>query len=164
MKYSIFLLICTVLLSSCKDDGNSYDSIPLGDRQFAFSMIDSENEDLLNPEIQGTYNTDQIKLYYLVEGEKEEVYEANLKYPRAYNIDAVDGMFYINIFANFNDEDEWPVTFIEWNGDDADTVKCEFSKENVKIIKKTWYNDELVWNWEMPVPDDVRPIYFNVVK
>ena len=159
MRYSVILILSIISLCSCvknSDNCNSKHPPIIG---FQFTISNFFGEDLLNPEIQGTYNTNNIKLYYLINGEKEEVFSSNNKYPRNYKIDPYDGRYYITIFPNSTESEEYPITYVEWSDQDTDTIECAFDRgeDKVTIIRKIWFNDKLVWNF------DGDPI-FEIVK
>ena len=144
MKKIILFALAFISLNACNKDENNTAEFNLN-RSFSILITNSENEDLLDPETPGTYNTNNIKIFYLIDGEKIERYDPNRDAPRAYVIGYAAERYGITIYPNIDESEEYPVTYIQWNEQDTDTVKCQFNRgDNFLYLTKLWFNDELV--------------------
>src|SRR5690606_16006177 len=153
-----FLIIA--LLSSCSsDDIKEQFNLDVG---FEFSIKDSEGNDLLNPQNPNSFNEPDIKLFYLVNGEVNEVYDGNMDYPRNFVIHEYPptSEYRIGVFLNHAETEELPITYIKWNETDTDTLKCEIYRTNsLTKITKLWLNDVQIWTSS----DNTEP-YFELIK
>ena len=57
----------------------------------------------------------------------------------------------MKLFLNHSVTEEYPITLIEWNTNDTDTIKTYFRRgiENntdYEICEKIWLNDVLIWD------------------
>lgn len=160
MKYLslTFLFFTICLLYSCQEDVGSQAHFNL-DTYVDLSVRDAQGQDLLDPSNQEAFLENEIKLYYLVNGEQEEVFDGNLDYPRHFFIyeNEIDGAFVIRIFPNEAMENHLSTTFIQWNEEESDTLECEFvSGNNFLIATQLWWNDQLIWNNQDDAFPDVR--------
>jgi hypothetical protein len=82
----------------------------------------------------------------LIDENKELFYRGNFDYPRGYALlEDANGEKYLRLFLNT--QGELPVTLIQFNDTDIDTIECEFIRKNGNInCAKIWYNDVLEWN------------------
>jgi len=141
MKYLIAM--ATVLFSSCSSDDSDQFIV---DTHIDVLIKDSNGNNLLDPENVNSYKEEQIKIFYLVNGQQSEVNNSNLDYPKGFFIYEHENEFRIRIFPNSDKNEETPVTYIMWNNTDIDTIKCSIErKSNSEICKKVWLNDNLVW-------------------
>lgn len=143
MKILNTFFLAMVLLSCNSDDNNETDFV----YSIGFEMIvkNGGGIDLLNQNSPNTLNTNDIKLYYLINDVSEEVYNPNLDLPRNYMIyEHSDGFYRIKIFPNYAQSEEFPTTYIEWGENDTDTIKCQFKYTNNSIaLTKVWFNEIL---------------------
>lgn len=152
MKNIIFILSTIMVFSSC-------DSQELGGTAYNVSTsieitVESENGvDLLNPDNPNSFREDSIKIYYLIDGIVEEIYNPDMDTPRKFNIhEPQEGSFGkywmglgLNVHISDSTEAGGAITYIKWNSMDTDTVKCTIKVGvNYVILDKVWYNDELV--------------------
>ncbi len=155
------LLLSVIFLSSCRSGGD----ICCFNYSTSFDIIvkNSEGEDLLNPDTPNSLNTDKIKLFYLKNGVKEEVYYPNLDAPRHYSINLYEDNWYkIHILPNGLQSELLPVTYIEWNENDTDTIMCKIEHlDNAVLLKKLWYNNELKIDFSNPQYSDW---VFEIIK
>lgn len=111
-------------------------------------VSDSEGRNLLNPETPGYFKEEDIRIYFVRNGVREEVYRANLDTPRNFSIDEYnsDHEYAMKLFPyEGNSDKEVTTTIIRWNKVDEDTVACEVRREDSYTgISKVWYNGELV--------------------
>lgn len=141
---NLIIIISAVLLSACqKEDNNQFNL----DTSFSMSIFDKNNVDLLNPENNNSFTEENIEVLYLIDGEEIKVNEPNLDYPKGFRIFKNDSEYRIGVFPNTNENLDFPITYIIWNGVDRDTIKCEIQRtDNSEICKKIWYNGELTWD------------------
>ena len=140
---NLIIIVLLLILVSCSSEESKNDATYSID--FEMIVKNSDGADLLNPNTPNTFNTPNIKLFYLKKGILEEVYSPTADFPRNYKIyQHIDGIYRIGIFPNDSKSENLPVTHIEWNATDTDTIKGEFYySENAVIIQKVWFNDEL---------------------
>lgn len=144
---TLFNLSCfsLLLLASCKKS-----DVPLGvniDTQVNLILKNQSGRDLLNPSTPGYYNPENIRLYYLKDGKKQEVYKPTADYPRNFFVIKNEGNneYCIRIFANETTVDrEITTTYVQWNAARQDTIKTLMSVgPNYIYADKVWYNGEL---------------------
>jgi hypothetical protein len=157
---NLLAIVVIALLCSCSSDDSPEQFVY--DVGVEFSIKDSQGNDLLNPENENTLNSSEIKLFYVVNGAVEEVYDGNMDYPRNYVIYdyAPVSEYRISVFLNNADTEAQPITYIQWNATDTDTLRSEiYRRNNLVKIKTLWLNNELIWSDE----DGTEP-YFELVK
>ncbi len=112
------------------------------------NVTDSAGHDLLDPAYQGSYNADSIKLYYLINGETQEVFDGRLDMPRNFRILKLNdsSKYVIQIGLNADESSALPVTYIQWKYNDMDTITATYNRSEGSIIcTKVWYNGILKW-------------------
>ena len=145
-KQFFFQIFCIVFLLSCQNNTNEdMENEPLANTIF-IKLKNLSGDDLLNPNVNGTYNTSEIKIFYKKDGVFEEFYNPNLDFPRNFNIGINNntGNYEMFISLNYYLNDQNPITLIKWNDTDTDTVKADYypnGKNN--ILQKVWYNNLL---------------------
>lgn len=163
MKNLLIILTVTTLLACSKsDETNEIKQYYSFDANLEFSIFNSLNEDLLNPENTNHLNTSKFKVFYVINGEKQEVYESNLDYPRKFKIFKHENEYRIRIFLNYTDSAEKPITYIQWNESDTDTIEVSFNRiENVAVLQDIiWLNGEQIW----VRGDNTTDPYFVLIK
>lgn len=120
---------------------------------FEFSVFNSQDVDLLDPTTPNHLEEDDIKIFYEIDGKMIEVYESHLDHPRKLFIFEHENEYRIRVFLNHSDTSDEPITYIQWNDDDTDTVKATFERaKNYLRISKVWLNDTEIWDmssgWE----------------
>lgn len=150
MKYVFSLLI--ILLLSCAPETDCCSNFDVG---MQLGVFDSNGFDRLNPGNVNAFTSQNIKIYYVIDGVTE------------YQSSGEGDVF--KVFKSENHENytislgvyikENPsTTLIKWNETDIDTIKCEVLRtSNNTRITKVWYNNELKW-------DGVNERYFEIVK
>lgn len=139
------LLTGLLLLLSCSDGGDDICCMTITDT-FTVILKDKEGKDLLNPASPHCIVPDSIKLFYVVNNTEYEIYNPKSDSPRNFIVykNMSDDLFRIQIYANHSPEEAFPITYIQWNPHDRDTIKCEFeTKPNSILLKKLWYNNVL---------------------
>ena len=150
-KFVLFTLI--LLIMSCKKEGVKNVGFVL-DASVDMKLINNQGVDLLNSNIDNTYNTSDIRLYYLQGGQvKQYNGGSNQDYPKGYFI-FLDSENYnnIRIFLNHDDNEEYPITYIKWNELDTDTIKTHYKRSQTIIaLDSIWYNGMLHWTFNSNV-------------
>lgn len=149
MKKLVLILVFTTLFACDKSnetEGQSY-GVQI-DAHLEFSIINSQKEDLLNPENPNHMDVSSFKLFYVIDGEKKEVYNPNYDNPRNFMIYKHENEYRIGISLNLNHSEmsSKTTTYIQWNNNDTDTLEALFGKTPNGIFKtKIWLNGELIW-------------------
>jgi hypothetical protein len=146
MKYlSIAIMVLSIF--SCEDIPTNIDIVT------HLLVYNDQNENLLDPTTIGCYKEEEIKLYYLKNGVKEEVYNVSYNWPRNFDIFKVEStddyaMVLVPLEGKINGE--ITTTIIKWSDQDEDTVKTEMirfeTNVNVTSISKIWFNDKLLYD------------------
>ena len=96
-----------------------------------------------------------MKLYYLVNGEKIEVYDSNMAYPRNIGLITETTPYTLGITTYDGDEDliseengvktGVSIAYLELNENVSDTIKTQWESKEGKyfVNRKVWYNGEL---------------------
>ncbi|HEX9650416.1 MAG TPA: hypothetical protein VGA21_07640 [Cyclobacteriaceae bacterium] len=138
----LIISMAMVLFSSCISEDDQF----IVDVGIGISVKGSIGEDLLDPENPSSYKESDIKLHYLKNGQKQEVFFPNLDNPKGFGITQNQEGYRIGILPNIDKTEEFPLTLIEWNSTDTDTIKCSIErKSNSEICTKVWLNENLVW-------------------
>lgn len=134
--------------------------------QEQFTILNQRGDDLLNPNTSNYYPLDKMKLYYLINNEKIEVFDANMAYPR--NIKLIDetNPYRLGIFT-YNGEEGLisevngvkigkSVALLELREGVTDTIITEWKSIDNKYFAngKVWYNGVL--HEPATVPFEVR--------
>ncbi|ACT92120.1 hypothetical protein [Dyadobacter fermentans] len=136
----LFLIIFCFLIFGCKD--KKINSVNI-DTNIDIVLVNSSGANLIE---QNEISDSNIKVYYLINGKKELYFKGNLDYPRGYAI--VKDSENRNIFRLYpNDNQETPITLIEFPNSDIDTIQCDFNKSGSSTIcTQVSYNDVIKWN------------------
>ena len=148
MKKYVILMISLMIIGCSKDNQNENINAFNLDVGVEFSVINSDGEDILNPNNPNAINKSDIKLFYLIDGVKKEVYNSNYDYPRNFKIYEHQNEYRITIWQNNTDSEEKPLTFVQWSKDENDIDKIETIYErtsNAVLQRKIWLNDDLLW-------------------
>ena len=150
---TIISILMLAMLFSCSDNCCDDDNI---DRILTLTVKDNQGNDLLAPQILGTYNTANITIFYLINDEKVSVqrYSGYLDYypNNIYGYEIVEagntsGTYTMKIFLNniYSEEDLY-TTYIKWNDIDTDTIDCKIEKQEGSVYcSKVFYNGNNVW-------------------
>lgn len=143
MKKIFYTILCLLLMNSCNNENEEQYNLDVG---FELSIINSNGEDILNPNHTNAIKHSDIKLFYLINGEKEEVYNGNYTYPRNFKIYEHQNEFRIGISQNYSDMEEKPLTYIQWNDIDTDTIESIYERNSNSVLqRKIWINGDLLW-------------------
>jgi len=166
----IFLFIITLIIASpstTKKASFVYDTV------IKIGVTDMDCNDLLNPSNPASFKKEEIKIFYLKQGIVEEVYNENMRAKRNFLIDENDIELWKNLFPNSeylvrlfpNDSilEEFPITYIQWNSKNTDTIKCKYERSAEVIgCSKVWLNGELLWG--EGTGDYSKPRHIDIVK
>ena len=132
-----------LVFSACQDGPDCCTNIST---DVNMTVRGSDGADRLNPDNQGAFRAEDIDLFYLINGETKRFFRGNLDNPKNFFIDTTRTPHVITIIPNDAETEPYPVTYIQWNDDDTDTLRCAFHRtENSVVCTKVWYNDELKW-------------------
>lgn len=118
------------------------------------SILNATGEDLLDPNNPNSFRVNDIKTYHLINGEVKLAGADDVLFQES------NGLFVFRTFVNYEGNDEYPITYIDWDETDRDTIKSEIyrTKNSIRAIK-VWFNDDLMWDAENGgIP------YFTIVK
>lgn len=140
------ILLIAMALFACKKSNDLKNSWIIDDG-VEFSVFNADNEDLLDPETANHLNTSEIKLFYLVDGKMEEVYNPMYQFPRNFMIYKHEHEYRIAINLNFTADT--CITYIQWNPYDVDTLEATYRKrtDDLVQISKVWLNGTQIWDW-----------------
>ena len=115
---------------------------------FELSVFNSQNEDLLDPATTNHYEEAGIKLFYEVYGEMIEVYDPNMDSPRNFMIYKHENEYRIQVTLNYSDTSNKPITYIQWNNNETDTLKVLLRRGDGFVLKRNvWLNGLEIWDW-----------------
>ena len=160
MKSKLLLGILGAFLAiGCSQERPGADTFNL-DVAVEITVQNEKGQNLLDPKTEGAINPEDIKLYYVEDGKAQEVYDETSDLPKSFMIFQTGGTYRMRILQNHLDSDDRPLTLIQWNETDVDTIQSEYLKGDRYIIQdKIYYNGKLSWS----TGDSFEP-YFEVVK
>lgn len=163
----LFIISVIITTISCNKSEETDDIIPYNSSIISasveFSIVNDQDEDLLNPENPGHINEDDINLYYLIDGEKRQVYDPMMDYPKNFKIyKHQDQSYRIIIFLNHTETSDKPVTYVEWNQNDIDTIEATYARyDNGGILSQDiWLNGGHIWERG----NNAVKAYFKLIK
>ena len=147
---SLFLVSSfTVLLSACSEYEPLCGCTNI-DIVTRIIVTDSENRNLLDPSTPDHFKEEDIRIYYVKNGEREEVFNPNLDIARSFKIEqyGTDSEYAMKLFPDMEAKDsETTTTIIKWSTTSEDTVECEIHHEGGSTtITKVWYDGELAYD------------------
>lgn len=154
---NLILIVFVISFLACDKKDEIVEEQQNIDILFELSVFNSDNEDLLDTATSGHIVESEIKLFYEVDGEIVEVYNANYTFPRNYLVYKHEDEYRIRVFMNHSESAERPITYIKWTDDDSDTLKAEFERPGGSILKRyVWFNDLEVWDWTLNEEEHYR--------
>jgi len=140
----LLLSVLITLFSSCEEKLCGCTVI---DADVNIVITDSDNRNLLDPSTPGHFNKEDIRIYFVRNGQRQEAYAPNLDAARYFSINQTtdDNGFVMKLLPDLETRDsDITTTIIKWNETEEDVVTCEVRhSDNTTIITKVWYNDEL---------------------
>ena len=147
MKKLLTILAITIFFSCDSNDEIDIFGYNYGDN-VVFKIYNPQGEDLLDPATPNHMKESEMKLFYLVKGVKEEVYNGFLTHSQNFVIRKSDNEkeYHITIFLNSDvDKSGKAITYIQWNEKDTDTIEATFyESKNYIFTKEVWLNGKLV--------------------
>jgi len=149
MKKLLLLLAIASLFACSKSDEVGPANI---DRIFDFSVFNSLDVDLLDPLTTNHYESNEIIVFYEIDGEKIRV--AN---PTIYQH---ENEYRMRLYLNDSNASDNSITYIQWNTSDIDTLEAVFKRTEFSVEKRTvWLNNLEIWDWTI---DDEG--YYKLIK
>ena len=146
MKTILSIFILALVLSSCKKEKSNESVFDVG---VDITVKSKDGKDLLNPSTQNAYLAQNIKIFYLINGVKEEVFYENYDHPRNFMIYEKDGVYRMGLTLNYSSTEAYPITYVQWSENNTDTLKTEIFRESgIESCKDIWLNNNLVWKNE----------------
>ena len=159
MKNLIYI-IAAIFVIGCSDDDEYMVCCNTGTHMDGIEIaVKNENgADLLDPNNPEAYQENNIKLFYKVDGEIVEVYDSTLDSPRNINIYKHENEYRIGINLNYDRNEDQPITYIQWNETDRDTIKAQFHYTGPEDSNYSFTIENLWFNGTEKEP------YFEIVK
>ncbi|MEX1383395.1 hypothetical protein [Lutibacter sp.] len=159
MKKLLIILAVTTFIA-CNKSNDTIDAFYLGSG-LEFSISNANNEDLLNPENPNKIDTESIRIFYVINGEKVNVYNPNLTNSRNFLVFKHENEYRIGITLNHTETSEKPITYIQWNEGDTDTVEVVYNRTSNSVMQNIiWLNGEQVWE----IGSNTVDPYFKLIK
>ena len=153
MKILNGLFIIITLMTGCsKDDDTNRDQQFVLDNGIEISILNAQDEDLLNPANRNAYSFNEMKLFFLIKGKKKEVYNINADQPRNLFLFNKTKPYKLGVgtyegIENFTSKEKDVITgehiaYLELSDTDTDTIRTLWEyKENFYFRNiKVWYN------------------------
>ena len=157
MNKFLIILVAFLIISCSKNSAS--DVVDVG---IHLKLENSSGIDLLDPGVDNSYNNENIKLFYLLNGVEQYYLCGNCDHQKGYYFFERDNRYVMSIHTNIEVQQDGtdPVTYIQWNETDRDTIQCHIKRnEDGSLIfcAKVWYNDVLVY-------DNNGERYFTIIK
>ena len=141
------LIILLMLLSSCNSDNNMQETNIEAD--IGFYLLDSNGNDLLNPNNPNGIDLDIVRVYEIINGEEVEINNPNLDGPHGFVLLEPEGIYdkyRLSLGLNIKEISNPTTTIVKWNTTDIDIFKSEYNRgDNFIICTKIWLNNDIVW-------------------
>lgn len=144
---NLLLIILSSFFVAC----STIDDVPLCYNISAnvdFSVINAQNEDLLNPSNPNRLPVSGIKIFFVVNGKNQEVSNPMLDNPSGFRIykREDEAKYRIGVSLNHVETVEKPITYIQWSNADIDTLEASFERSPCGIAQQViWLNGKKVW-------------------
>lgn len=139
---NLLLLLATMIFSACNQSEEINPEYYNIDAKAEFSIVNSENIDLLDPKNTDHLDTSKFKIFYL----NQEVNNTNSDYPKGFRIYKHEKEYRIAVFLNHSDTEEKSTTFVHWNDNDSDKIEVSFLRSKNGVIQNViWLNGNKVW-------------------
>lgn len=140
---TLSILLATLAIISCGDDEKEQAVLAT---PFEFTVTDISGKDLLDPKNSDAFKESEIKLFYLIDGNVQEVYDLNKDYPRNFLIYRRENSYRIRVFLNQSQTEGISKTLIQWKESDVDVFSAKFiTSETSVIVESVWLNEKLIW-------------------
>lgn len=155
MKKLAMIIMIFVAISCSENNDDNPEIATVNALGIEISITDGNGNDLLDPNNPNAFLEENIRLYYKVNGQVEEVYDSHLTHPRHFLVFQHESEYRIRVFLNEKENATQTITYIKWNATDTDTIKAELRRwgaSNV-AVDEVWYNGGLKNSY-----------YFEIVK
>lgn len=144
------LIILLIALSSCSSNNTIEETnIEAG---IVFYLLDTEGNDLLDPNNSNSINLNSVKVYEIINGQEVEINNPNLDGPRGFVLLEPEGIYNkyrLSLGLNITEISNPTTTIVKWNTTDIDIFKSEYNRgDNFIICTKILLNNEVVWKTE----------------
>ena len=144
-KLFLPILALSIMLGmvSCNDNKDCC-GIPPPTTVLIVAYVDSANNDLLNPNNEGSYAENEIMLFYEVDGEKQEP-QTGADSTSNWGYIPITGQDFsraLTIQLNDASDKAERITYIQLSESDTDTVVHTVVDGNDYHLKRLWYNGE----------------------
>ena len=167
----IGILIISISLSCSKKEEENPGSLGFYiDQSVLITMVNEDGVDLLDPQIESAYNSSKVKIFHLINNKKVFYYDNMLNAPGGYKTynpyERLDSSYYVFCLLRTStdgstNEASQSTTYIEWNDNDTDTIKCQlYESDGYLGCTKVWCNGKVVWEKEV----DSGERTFNLIK
>ncbi|MHB0755333.1 hypothetical protein [Polaribacter sp. M15] len=163
MKNLLIILVAIAFLSCSNDNENEIICCYNLESFFDFSVFNQDGEDLLNPNSLNKLDQRDIKIFYVLNGESQEVnLGSNYAYPRGFRIYEYQSEYRIRVFLNHSENESKPITYIKWGEDyGTDKIDVSFQRHQNSLLQDTiWLNDEKIWERG----DNTTNPYLSLIK
>ena len=145
---NLFLTLVATIIIACSQSEEMEPQYYNIEAAMEFSIVNSENIDLLNPENANHLDTSKFKIFYLNNGTSQEVNNPNSDYPKGFRIYQHANEYRIRVFLNHSETEEKPTTYIKWydNNFDIDTIQVSYQRTENSILQNIiWKNGNKIW-------------------
>lgn len=127
INFLLPILFCLIFANCNKENKNAHSMVV---DVFVKAIIENNSgQDMLNPDVNGHFNKENIKIINLVNGQEKEYYQPNLDLAKGFRINNLSGKFIIDIVPTMPDfakdveyDKKTTTTYIEWLPGNRDTI------------------------------------------
>ena len=152
MKTIIMVLVIAVVALSCSKNEKPIKGF-VYEVNVDFNILNQNGEDLLNSKTSGYFPFEDMKLFYLINGEKVEVFDPNLDFPRSIMLITETSPYTLRCFTSssengFTHEENGlkigtATAYLQLNVNDTDTLITEWTSGDYSFVNsEIWYNGE----------------------
>lgn len=148
---------CTLMIAICMvlwgcEKGEKPVCCIAFDNEVIIRLVNTSQQNLLDPAVPGSFAKTGIRIYDLVEGQSGPVPSTGIE---VFKVDSSSKDFpneyLVRVFTNIQNvqrgETKNMTTYIEWNKTDTDTIVCRINKPGGSVFcEKVWYNGAVVWD------------------
>jgi len=100
----------------------------------------------MDPFLENHIDVSKANIYYLINGVTIKQYNSSLDCPSNLCDIYDQGKRFAALYPYETSEEKYPITFIQWNETDIDTVKCHYIRgDGVVNLDSVWYNGALMF-------------------
>lgn len=141
------LTFFVTMMSSCEEKLCGCTVMDIGT---VIIVSDQKGQNLLDPDTPGHFVEQDIRIYFLRDGKREEVFHSNLDAPRSFSIETYgsDNELAMKLVPDIETKGTGvTTTIIQWNDSEEDTVACEVrNNDNGVFVTRVWYNNDLAYD------------------